>query len=66
MDSHRSHRLFLLASMLLILVIIPLMVTACTCIEIGDIGPVPVDVVMVDNELFFVLEKDYEIDYIRV
>ncbi|MDP2276715.1 MAG: hypothetical protein Q8K51_00665 [Nitrospirota bacterium] len=30
------------------------------------IGPVPVDVVMIDNELFFVLEEEHEIDYLEV
>lgn len=30
------------------------------------IGPVPVDVVMMDNELFFVLEEEHEIDSLRV
>lgn len=30
------------------------------------IGPVPVDVVMVDNELFFVLEEEHEIAYLEV
>lgn len=30
------------------------------------IGPVPVDVVMVDNELFFVLEEEREIDFVLV
>ena len=30
------------------------------------IGPVPVDVVMIDNELFFVLEEDHEINALRV
>jgi len=29
-------------------------------------GPVPVDVVMMDNELFFVLEEEHEIDYLEV
>ena len=30
------------------------------------IGPVPVDVVMIDNELFFVLEEPYKIQFLRV
>ena len=30
------------------------------------IGPVPVDVVMIDNELFFVLEEEHEISSLRV
>ena len=30
------------------------------------IGPVPVDVVMIDNELFFVLEEEREITYLEV
>jgi hypothetical protein len=30
------------------------------------IGPVPVDVVMIDNELFFVLEEEQEIGALRV
>lgn len=30
------------------------------------IGPIPVDVVMIDNELFFVLEEPYEIQFLRV
>ncbi len=30
------------------------------------IGPVPVDVVMIDNELFFVLEEEHEITYLEV
>jgi len=30
------------------------------------IGPVPVDVVMIDNELFFVLEEEHEISAVRV
>lgn len=30
------------------------------------IGPVPVDVVMIDDELFFVLEEEHEIDYLEV
>jgi hypothetical protein len=30
------------------------------------IGPVPVDVVMIDNELFFVLEEEREIDFVWV
>jgi hypothetical protein len=30
------------------------------------IGPIPVDVVMIDNELFFVLEEEYEIISLRV
>lgn len=30
------------------------------------IGPVPVDVVMIDNELFFVLEEEHEISFLRV
>lgn len=30
------------------------------------IGPVPVDVVMVDNELYFVLDQPYEIEFLRV
>ena len=29
-------------------------------------GPVPVDVVMIDNELFFVLEEEHEIDHLKV
>ncbi len=64
MNNHRNNRLLLLAGMALILVILSLVVTAC--IRLGDIGPVPVDVVMVDNELFFVLEKEYEINDVWV
>ena len=30
------------------------------------IGPVPVEVVMMDDELFFVLEKEHEIESLRV
>jgi hypothetical protein len=30
------------------------------------IGPVPVDVVMIDNELFFALEEEHEISSLRV
>lgn len=30
------------------------------------IGPVPVDVVMIDNELFFVLEEEHEIGFVEV
>lgn len=30
------------------------------------IGPVPVDVVMIDDELFFVLEEEHEINSLRV
>lgn len=30
------------------------------------IGPVPVDVVMIDNELFFVLEEEREVTYLEV
>jgi len=30
------------------------------------IGPVPVDVVMIDDELFFVLEEEREISFLRV
>ncbi len=30
------------------------------------IGPVPVDVVMIDNELFFLLEEEHEISSLRV
>jgi hypothetical protein len=30
------------------------------------IGPVPVDVVMTDNELFFILEEEHEISSLRV
>jgi len=30
------------------------------------IGPVPVDIVMIDNELFFVLEEEHEISSLRV
>lgn len=30
------------------------------------IGPVPVDVIMIDNELFFVLEEEYEISSVSV
>ena len=30
------------------------------------IGPVPVDVVMIDNELFFVLEEEHEIEFVEV
>jgi hypothetical protein len=30
------------------------------------IGPVPVDVVMIDNELFFVLEEEREISAVQV
>ena len=64
MNNHRNNRLWLLAGMALILVILPLVVSGC--IRLGDIGPVPVDVVMVDNELFFVLEKEYEINDVWV
>ena len=30
------------------------------------IGPVPVDVVIIDNELFFVLEEEHEINSLSV
>ena len=30
------------------------------------IGPIPVDVVMIDDELFFVLEEEHEIAFLRV
>ncbi len=63
MNNHRNNRLLLLAGMALILVILSLVVTACIKF---DIGPVPVDVVMVDNELFFVLEKELNIEDVWV
>ena len=37
----------------------------CIC-SYSCIGPVPVDVVMIDNELFFVLEEEHEISSLRV
>jgi len=37
----------------------------CAC-SFSCKGPVPVDVVMIDNELFFVLEEEYEIISLRV
>lgn len=37
----------------------------CLC-SYSCIGPVPVDVVMIDNELFFVLEEECEITYLEV
>ena len=37
----------------------------CVC-SYSCIGPVPVDVVMIDNELFFVLEEEHEISSLRV
>lgn len=51
---------------MVVLILIVLSIAVSACIHIGDIGPVPVDVVMVDNELFFVLEKEYEIDDVWV
>jgi len=37
----------------------------CIC-SYSCIGPVPVDVVMIDDELFFVLEEEREITYLEV
>jgi hypothetical protein len=37
----------------------------CIC-SYSCIGPIPVDVVMIDNELFFVLEEEHEISALRV
>jgi len=37
----------------------------CMC-SYSCIGPVPVDVVMIDNELFFVLEEEHEISSLSV
>ena len=66
MNNHRNNRLLLLAGMALILVILPLVVSGCIFpIPLGS-GPVPVDVVMVDNELFFVLEKETEFSALSV
>jgi len=42
-----------------------LLFIVCIC-SYSCIGPVPVDVVMIDNELFFVLEEEHEIDFILV
>ena len=38
-----------------------LLIIFCIC-SYSCIGPVPVDVVMVDNEMYFVLEEGHEID----
>lgn len=37
----------------------------CIC-SFSCIGPIPIDVVMIDNELFFVLEEEHEISSLRV
>jgi hypothetical protein len=37
----------------------------CMC-SYSCIGPVPVDVVIIDNELFFVLEEEHSIDFVLV
>ncbi len=42
-----------------------LLIIFCIC-SYSCIGPVPVDVVMIDNELFFVLEDEREITYLEV
>jgi len=42
-----------------------LLLIFCLC-SYSCIGPVPVDVVMIDNELFFVLEEEHEIDFVLV
>ena len=42
-----------------------LLLIFCMC-SYSCIGPVPVDVVMIDNELFFVLEEEHEIDFVWV
>jgi hypothetical protein len=42
-----------------------LLLIFCTC-SFSCIGPVPVDVVMIDNELFFVLKEKREISSLRV
>jgi hypothetical protein len=44
-----------------LVIIFILAISSASCI-----GPVPVDVVMIDNELFFVLEEEYEISALRV
>jgi len=44
---------------------VALLFIICFC-SYSCIGPVPVDVVMVDNELFFVLEEEREIDFVLV
>lgn len=44
---------------------IMLLIIFCICFH-SCIGPVPVDVVMIDDELFFVLEEEYEIVSLRV
>jgi hypothetical protein len=44
---------------------IALLYIICFC-SYSCIGPVPVDVVMIDNELFFVLEEEREIISLRV
>ncbi len=42
-----------------------LLLIFCMC-SYSCIGPVPVDVVMIDNELIFVLEEEREIDFVLV
>ncbi|MGV8056860.1 MAG: hypothetical protein AB2L12_02315 [Smithellaceae bacterium] len=44
---------------------IMLLFIICVC-SFSCIGPVPVDVVMIDNELFFVLKEEREINSLRV
>ncbi len=47
---------FIIAALLTLLVV---GISSC-------IGPVPVDVVMIDDELFFVLEEPHKIEYVEV
>lgn len=67
MNNHRHNRLLLLAGMTLILAVLPLVVGGCDTplVPLGS-GILPVDVVMADNELYFVLENEHEFSALSV